>query len=150
MAEKRRFFRFSHIASLIYYSLLDVLTKFQVNWSTKTRFIRIIVFSYFQYTEIPRRKCQKMELFRIFLGISSLLFSETLHLIRAFNSEKNGPKSRLGPWAYMRGNTVGLKMFVNFQINRTKTFSFFANKLLFFPFSIFFSGFPYIESMKIQ
>ena len=33
-------------------------------------------------------KCPKMEVFRIFLGIPSLLFSETLQLIRAFNSEK--------------------------------------------------------------
>ena len=32
-----------------------------------------------------------MEVFRIFLGIPSLLFSETLQLIRAFNSEKNVP-----------------------------------------------------------
>ena len=29
--------------------------------------------------------------FRIFLGIPSLLFSETLQLIRAFNSDKNVP-----------------------------------------------------------
>ena len=33
-------------------------------------------------------KCPKMEVFRIFLGIPSLLFTETLQLIRAFNSEK--------------------------------------------------------------
>ena len=33
-------------------------------------------------------KCPKMEVFRFFLGIPSLLFSETLHLIRAFNSKK--------------------------------------------------------------
>ena len=45
---------------------------------------------------------------------------------------------------------ICLKMFVNFQINRTKTFSFFANKLLFLPFSIFFSGFPYVDSMEIH
>ena len=32
-----------------------------------------------------------MEVFRIFLGIPSLLFSETLQLIRAFNREKNVP-----------------------------------------------------------
>ena len=59
MAEKRRFFSFFTYGhpSIVFYSLLDVLTKFQVNWSTKTRFIWIIVFSYFQYTEIPRRKC---------------------------------------------------------------------------------------------
>ena len=37
-------------------------------------------------------KCPKMEVFRIFLGIPSLLFSETLQLIRAFNSERNVPK----------------------------------------------------------
>ena len=36
-----------------------------------------------------------MEVFRIFLGISSLLFSETLQLIRAFNSEKNVPNAFL-------------------------------------------------------
>ena len=36
-----------------------------------------------------------MEVFRIFLGIPSLLFSETLHLIRAFNSEKNVPNAFL-------------------------------------------------------
>ena len=40
-------------------------------------------------------KCPKMEVFRIFLGIPSLLFSETLHLIRAFNSEKNVPNAFL-------------------------------------------------------
>ena len=40
-------------------------------------------------------KCSKMEVFRIFLGIPSLLFSETLLLIRAFNSEKNGPNAFL-------------------------------------------------------
>ena len=33
--------------------------------------------------------------FRIFLGISSLLFSETLQLIRACNSEKNVPNAFL-------------------------------------------------------
>ena len=33
-------------------------------------------------------KCPKMEVFRIFLGIPSLLFSETLQLISAFNSQK--------------------------------------------------------------
>ena len=38
-------------------------------------------------------KCPKMEVFRIFLGIPSLLFSETLQLIRAFNSEKNVPNA---------------------------------------------------------
>ena len=36
-----------------------------------------------------------MEVFCIFLGIPSLLFSETLQLIRAFNSEKNVPKAFL-------------------------------------------------------
>ena len=36
-----------------------------------------------------------MEVFRIFLGIPSLLFSETLQLIRAFNSEKNVPNAFL-------------------------------------------------------
>ena len=36
-----------------------------------------------------------MEVFRIFLGIPSLLFSETLQLIRAFNSEKNVPTAFL-------------------------------------------------------
>ena len=36
-----------------------------------------------------------MEVFRIFLGIPSLLFSETLHLIRAFNREKNVPNAFL-------------------------------------------------------
>ena len=40
-------------------------------------------------------KCPKMEVFRIFLGIPSLLFSETLQLIRAFNSEKNVPNAFL-------------------------------------------------------
>ena len=40
-------------------------------------------------------KCPKMEVFRIFLGIPSLLFSETLHLIRAFKSEKNVPNAFL-------------------------------------------------------
>ena len=38
-------------------------------------------------------KCPKMEVFRIFLVIPSLLFSETLQLIRAFNSEKNFPNA---------------------------------------------------------
>ena len=40
-------------------------------------------------------KCPKMEVFYIFLGIPSLLFSEHLQLIRAFNSEKNIPKAFL-------------------------------------------------------
>ena len=40
-------------------------------------------------------KCPKVEVFRIFLGILSLLFSETLQLIRAFNSEKNVPNAFL-------------------------------------------------------
>ena len=40
-------------------------------------------------------KCPKMEVFCIFLGIPSLLFSETLQLIRAFNSEKNVPTAFL-------------------------------------------------------
>ena len=41
------------------------------------------------------QKCPKKEVFRIFLGIPSLLFCETLHLIRAFKSEKNGPNAFL-------------------------------------------------------
>ena len=40
-------------------------------------------------------KGPKMEVFRIFLGIPLLLFSETLQLIRAFNSEKNVSNSFL-------------------------------------------------------
>ena len=36
-------------------------------------------------------KCPKMEVFRIFIGIPSLLFSETLQLIRAFKCDKNDP-----------------------------------------------------------
>ena len=36
-------------------------------------------------------KCPKMDVFHTFLGIPWLLFSETLQLIRAFNSEKNVP-----------------------------------------------------------
>ena len=47
--------------NLVYYSLLDVLTKFQVNWSTKTRFIYIIVFSYFQYIWKSREENAKWE-----------------------------------------------------------------------------------------
>ena len=42
--------------SSVYYSLFDALTKFQDNWSSKTQCIWIIVFSYFLYTDIPRRK----------------------------------------------------------------------------------------------
>ena len=45
-------------------------------------------------------KCPEMEVFRIFLGIPSLLFSETLQLIRAFNSEKNVPN------AFLKNNPV--------------------------------------------
>ena len=36
-----------------------------------------------------------MEVFRIFLGIRSLLFSESLHLIRACQREKNVPNDFL-------------------------------------------------------
>ena len=42
--------------NIVYYGLLDVLTKFQVNWSTKTRFIWIIVFSYFSTYGNPEMK----------------------------------------------------------------------------------------------
>ena len=40
-------------------------------------------------------KCPKMEVFCLFLGIPSLLFSETFQLIRDFNSEKNVPTAFL-------------------------------------------------------
>ena len=45
-----------------------------------------------------------MEVFRIFLGIPSLLFSETLQLIRAFNREKNVPI------AFLKKNPVFSKL----------------------------------------
>ena len=53
-------------------------------------------------------KCPKMEVFRIFLGIPSLLFSETLQLIRAFNSEKNFPN------AFLKNNPVLLILAKNY------------------------------------
>ena len=40
-------------------------------------------------------KCPIMEVFRFFIGIPSLLFTETLQLIRAFNGETNVPNSFL-------------------------------------------------------
>ena len=47
-----------------------------------------------------------MEVFHIFLGIPSLLFSETLQIIRAFNSEKNVPNVFF--WESLKNLKVGV------------------------------------------
>ena len=79
-------------------------------------------------------KCPKMEVFRIFLGIRSLLFSETLQLIRAFNWLKNVPSAFLkkNPVSPILAKNCPKLVIFDQNAQKWRFFAFFSESLHYF------------------
>ena len=86
--------------SLLFSETLQLVRACKCEKNVPSAFLKKIPVSPILAKNCPKwgilaQNAQKWRFLRIFLGIPSLLFSETLHLIRAFNSEKNVPNAFL-------------------------------------------------------